>query len=129
MIIVRILAGAAGLAALAAAGSATAQRPVVVNRAQLAIDQCTSAVQNRLNMRAERGGMVGGRVVSVTRVNYRDRGSRIQVRGLASSSGYAYGPYGVGLYGVLGATQGANLTFRCSVDTYGRVRDLDINRR
>ena len=127
-IMTKILAGGVGLAAIAAVAPASAQVSVV-SRPQLAIDQCTTAVQNRLNARAARGGIVGGRVVSVTRVNYRDGGKRIQVRGLASSSGFAMGPHGVGLYGTLGATQGADLTFRCSVDTYGRVRDLDINWR
>ena len=122
----KILAGGAGFAALAAVAPAGAQVSVV-SRPQLAIDQCTTAVQARLNTRGAYRGTVGGRVVSVTSVAY--RGSRIQVRGLASTNAFAYGPYGVGLYGALGATQGANLTFRCSVDRYGRLRDLDINRR
>ena len=126
MTIFKILAGGAGLAAIAAVTPASAQISVV-SRPQLAIDQCSTAVQARLSTRAAYRGTVGGRVVSVTSVSY--RGSRIQVRGLASTAGYAYGPYGAGLYGALGATQGANLTFRCSVDRYGRVRDLDINRR
>ena len=119
----KILAGGAGLAALASAVPATAQFSIP-NRGQMAVDQCTAAVQNRLNLRNAYGG-AGGRVVAVTRVN--QRGSRIQVRGLASRN--AYGPYGVGLYGMLGASRAADLTFRCSVDHYGRVRDLDINRR
>ena len=126
MTMMKILASGAGFAAIAATTPASAQISVV-SRPQLAVDQCTAAVQARLNTRAAYHGTVGGRVVSVTSVNY--RGSRVQVRGLASTNGYAYGPYGVGLYGALGATQGANLTFRCSVDKYGRVRDLDINRR
>jgi len=126
MTMMKILAGGIGLAALAGSAPAIAQVSVV-SRPQLAIDQCTTAVQARLNTRGAYRGTVGGRVVSVTSVAY--RGSRVQVRGLAARNGYAYGPYGIGLYGVLGATQGADLTFRCSVDRYGRIRDLDINRR
>ena len=125
----KIFIGGAGIAALAGATSATAQFPIP-NRGQSAVNQCTAAVQNRLDLRAAYGDRTGGRVISVTRVNY--RGSRIQVRGLASSRAYAYGPYGVGLYGILGATQAnqvADLTFRCSVDHFGRIRDIDINRR
>lgn len=125
-IMTKILAGGAAVAALAGATPAMAQFSIP-NRGQMAVDQCTAAVQNRLNLRTAYGKGTGGRVVAVTRVN--QRGTRIQVRGLASSNAFAYGPAGVGLYGILGASQAANLTFRCSVDHYGRVRDLDINRR
>jgi hypothetical protein len=126
MLTIKILAGGFGLAAIAGAAPAPAQVPVV-DRAQLAVNQCTGAVQNRLSLRTAYGDLAGGRVIAVTRVNHRAGGRRIQVRGLASSN--AYGPYGVGAYGLLGATQGADLVFRCSVDQYGRVRDIDINRR
>lgn len=125
-IMMKIFAGGAGLVALASAAPASAQFSIP-NRGQMAVNQCTAAVQNRLSLRSAYGEGAGGRVVAVTRVN--QRGSRIQVRGLASSNAFAYGPYGVGLYGTLGASQAANLTFRCSVDHYGRVRDIDINRR
>ena len=44
----------------------------------------------------------------------------------------AYNPYGVGAYGMLGsnyAQTAADLSFRCSVDYNGYIRDVDINRR
>jgi hypothetical protein len=92
-----------------------------------AVQQCTSAVQNRLYSRNGLGGILGslvgsygstGRVVAITRVDP-NRGS-VRVRGLASSGRYAYG------YGGYGA---ADLSFKCDVDYRGYVRDIDINRR
>jgi hypothetical protein len=40
-----------------------------------------------------------------------------------------YGPYGVGAYGALGYASQPDLSFSCTVDYRGYVRDVDINRR
>ena len=125
LIMTKFLAASAGLAAIAGAAPAATQFSVP-DRPQIAIDRCTGAVQNRLSLRAAQGDSAGGRVVGVTRVNY--DGNRIEVRGLASSRGDAFGPYGVGAYGALAAGQ-ADLTFECSVDSYGTVKELDIDDR
>lgn len=142
----KILAGGAGLAAMAAAAPAAAQYypPYgnaygyygTTNATQLAVNQCTAAVQNRLSTRVGLQGILGavlgnqsagGRVLSVTRVN--PRRSTVRVTGLANSGRYAYSPYGYGMYGAVGAAYQPDLSFRCDVDYYGRVRDVDINRR
>ena len=160
----RILAGAAGFAALTAAAPSAAQyygyqsRPYSNNQyspysygqnsygyapamnSNVAAQQCTAAVQNRLYNRTSIGGILGaflgantqGRVLSITQATPTRYGMRI--RGLASSGRMAYnnyGPYGVGAYGGLGygyANQ-ADLSFRCDVDYRGYVRNVDINRR
>ena len=128
----KILAGAAGMAAIAAAAPASAQyypygysypsraygynnygynNYGYVNPAAAA-SQCTAAVQSRLYNRNSLGQILGslvgiptsqGRVVAVTSTTPTRSGMRI--RGLASSGRYAYnnyGPYGVGAYGALG---------------------------
>ena len=149
----RMLAGAAGLAAIAAAWPATAQyypsnnyTPYSANGAyglnpSVAASQCTAAVQNRLYNRTSLGSILGslvgiptntyGRVLSVTRETPTRSGMRIN--GLASSGRSAYngyGPYGVGAYGALGyANAGADLSWRCDVDYRGYVRNVDIRRR
>ncbi len=147
---VKMLAGGAGFAALAAAAPAAAQYSYgtpysyspyaqtynpYANTTAIAAQQCSAAVQARLNNRvgiqsilgAVLGANTSGRVVSVTRVE--PRRSTVLVRGLASSGRMAgYGPYGVGAYGALGYGQ-PDLSFRCSVDYRGYVRDVDINRR
>ena len=147
----KILAGGAGLAAIAAAAPAAAQyygnpyaaRPYgygygFANPTALAQQQCTTAVQQRLYNRTSIGGILGavlgtnttGRVVSVTQVV--PRSNTIRVRGLASSGRMAYngyGPYGVGAYGALGYAYQPDLSFSCTVDYRGYVRDVDINRR
>ena len=106
----------------------------------VAAQQCTAAVQNRLYNRTSIGGILGaflgantqGRVLSITQATPTRNGMRI--RGLASSGRMAsngYGQYGVGAYGALGygyANQ-ADLSFRCEVDYRGYVRNVDINRR
>jgi len=154
----KILAGGAGLAALAAAAPSVAQYPYgyaqpygysqpygygynTMNTNALA-QQCTAAVQNRLYYRNTSGvgGVIGSilglssgtnaRVLSVTRVTPTTTGVRI--RGLASSGRMAYngyGPYGVGAYGALGYGTAADLSFKCDVDYRGYIRDIDINRR
>jgi hypothetical protein len=121
---VMILAAGAGLAALAGAAPATAQR-FSWNTPQMAVDRCTEAVQSRLNLRTAYGDLNGARVVEVTSVTRKDK--RIRVRGLASSNDA--GPLGVGAYGALGASFAPNLTFDCSIDRYGRIRDIDVHRR
>jgi hypothetical protein len=108
-----------------------------------ATQQCTAAVQNRLYNRTSVGQILGsliglptnssGRVVSVTQISPRRSGG-FTIRGLASSGRMAYngyGPYGVGAYGALGYgyANSADLSFKCSVDYRGYVRDVDINRR
>jgi len=153
----KILAGGAGLAALAAAGPAAAQyyppygyaSPYGApygnaygyynQAAAIATQQCTAAVQARLNQsRLNSGGILGailgvntasqGRVLSVTQVA--PRRSTVRVRGLATSGRMAgYGPYGVGAYGAVGYQYQPDLTFKCDVDYRGFVRDVDINRR
>ena len=123
-IMVKMLAGGVGLAALAGTAPSTAQS-FSWNTPQMAVDRCTDAVQNRLNLRTAYGDLNGARVVEVT--NVERRGNQLKVRGLASSNGA--GAYGENLYGALGATVAPNLTFRCTVDRYGRIRGIDIDRR
>ena len=148
----KILAGGAGLAALAAAAPATAQyyggysygapygNAYGYNNANVnaAAQRCTAAVQQRLSMRGRTGilSILGlrnstARVLNVTQVT--PRRNSVRVRGLATTNAYAggYGPYGVGAYGALGygAQPVANLSFSCNVDYTGYIRDVDINRR
>jgi hypothetical protein len=142
--IIKILAGGAGFAALAAATPVSAQyyggyRGYGMNTGYAA-QQCTSAVQSRLYNRGGVGGVLGAllgantystaRVLNVTQVI--PRGSTIRVRGLATSGRYAnngYGPYGVGAYGAVGYGYQPDLSFSCVVDYRGFIRDVDINRR
>ena len=159
--ITKMLAGAAGLAAIAAAAPAAAQYyPYGYStynpynsygynaygygamNANVAAQQCTAAVQNRLYNRTSLASILGslvgipttsqGRVVGINSSTPTRNGMRI--RGVASSGRYAYngyGPYGVGAYGSLGygVNAAADLSFRCDVDFRGYVRDVDINRR
>ena len=154
-----MLAGTAAVAALATAAPASAQVPYGYNpynaynpyapqaygygyqnntayMQQVATQQCTAAVQNRLATRNGLPGIIGSllgvagtspRVLSITEV--RPRRSSVRVRGLASSGRYAYNPYGAGYYGAAGAGYMPDLQFRCDVDYRGVVRDVDINRR
>lgn len=149
----KILAGAAGVAAFAAASPAAAQyyygQPYgygnaygyQANAAQMAVQRCSAAVQSRLNQRGySRGGLngilgqvlgaqsPGGRVLQVTQVN--PRRNNVRVRGLATSGvSNGYGPYGVGAYGAAGYGYAPDLSFSCSVDYRGYITDVDINRR
>ena len=147
--LVKILAGGAGLAALATAAPATAQYAYPygynsyaypygynANVTAMAQQQCTAAVQNRLYNRTGLTGIIGSlfgmsgtsaRVLSVTRVT--PNPTFVRVRGLATSGRYAYDPYGSGYYGALGAGYAADLRFKCDVDYRGFVRDIDIIRR
>ena len=149
-IMIKTLALGAGFAALAAAAPASAQYyppygnayGYQANATNMAAQQCAAAVQNRLSTRGtgSRTGILGSlfginnysnaRVLSVTQVV--PRAQTVRVRGIASSGRLAYNPYGVGAYGMLGsnyAQQQADLSFRCTVDYRGIVRDIDINRR
>ena len=159
----KILTAGAGLAALAAAAPLSAQyggyyqpygntyaNPYVspyaspygntynnANLTQLAVNQCTAAVQARLNNRAGVQSILGavlgtntrGRVLSISQVT--PRANTVRVRGFASSGRMAYNPYGYGYYGAVGSQYAApaDLAFKCDVDYRGRVRDIDLNRR
>ena len=148
----KIFAGGAGLAAMAAAAPLSAQYypgynygspygnayGYNYNATNVAAQRCTAAVQQRLNIRGNTGilSILGlrnntGRVLNVTQVT--PRRNTVSVRGLATSNAYAnYGPYGVGAYGALGygyQQPRADLSFSCSVDYRGYIRDVDINRR
>lgn len=133
----KILVGGAGFAALAAVTPATAQYAYPYggysNVTQVAAQRCAAAVQNRLSYRNNNiiGALFGanttGRVLSITQVN--PNRNTVRVRGLATSGRMAYNPYGVGAYGMLGANYAADLSFNCTVDYRGYVRDVDINRR
>jgi len=153
--LMKILAGGAGLAALATAAPATAQYAYPygynnyanpygysnaygynANATAMAQQQCTAAVQNRLYNRTGLTGIIGSlfgmsgtsaRVLSVTGVT--PNPTFVRVRGLATSGRYAATPYGYGYYGALGAGYAADLRFKCDVDYRGYVRDIDIVRR
>ena len=147
---IKTLIGGAGFVALAAATPATAQyyygqNPYGYgnaygynnNMTNMAAQRCAAEVQNRLSYRTNSGGILGsllgvntrtsGRVLSVTQVT--PRRNTVRVRGVATSGRLAYNPYGVGAYGMLGSNYSADLSFNCSVDYRGYVRDVDINRR
>lgn len=152
----KLLGGAAGVAALATAAPAAAQyynnyapryaQPYGnaygygynnANVTNMAAQQCSAAVQNRLSQRTGLTGILGavlgartsgGRVLQVTQVN--PNRNSVTVRGLASSGmnrGYGYNGYGA--YGAAGYAYAPDLSFRCSVDYRGTIRDVDINRR
>lgn len=126
-----ILAGATGLAAIAAAAPASAQyygyspyrnynaygygnygynNYAYGMNTNAATSQCTAAVQSRLYNRTSIGGIIGtllganttGQVVGVTEVNPRSNGM-IRVRGVASSGRYAYNNYSPYGVGAYGA--------------------------
>jgi hypothetical protein len=115
---------------------------------QVAVNQCTQAVQQRLSGGYGAYGYGGygsygyspygytngyrnGRILGITRVEQRSP-TTLRVRGYATS-GMNYGPYGSGAYGSYGYGYGyaqpADLSFKCDVDYRGYIRDLDINRR
>jgi hypothetical protein len=144
----KFLAGGAGLAAFAAAAPSAAQYAPYGygygnsyaynnNLTAMATQRCSAAVQNRLTRRSGLSGIVGamfganantGRVLTVTQAT--PRRGYVRVRGLASSgANVGYGPYGAGAYGALGYAYQPDLSFRCDVDYRGYVRDVDINRR
>ena len=143
-LMIKLLAGGAGFAALASAAPAAAQYypsygyNTRVNATQMAASRCTSAVQARLNNRGS-GGILGalfglnngfsGRVLNVSRVD--PNRNTVRVTGYATSGRYAYNRYGygIGAYGTLGANYTPDLRYRCDVDYRGYVRDVDIMRR
>lgn len=150
--ITKLFAGTAGLAALASAAPAAAQyygypgygyaQPRAygynyrASATNMAVQRCSAAVQSRLNVRG-RSGILGaifgintgfnGRVLSVTRVN--PNRNSVTVRGLATSGRMAYNPYGYGAYGAYGSSYQPDLSYKCTVDYRGYIRDVDINRR
>jgi hypothetical protein len=144
---IKMLAGAAGLATVAAAPAAAQYYPYGYSaygagaNSNFAARQCTAAVQSRLYNRTSLGAILGslvgipansGRVTAITSSTPTRSGMRI--RGVASSGRYAYnnyGQYGYGAYGALGYgyNNAADLSWRCDVDYRGYVRDVDINRR
>ena len=104
------------------------------NMTSVAVQQCTAAVQNRLSSRVGLQGILGsvlgvpaatGRVLNITQVQPRNNRT-VRVRGLANSG---QSPYGVGAYGAVGYGYQPDLSFKCDVDAWGRVRDININRR
>jgi hypothetical protein len=143
----KILAGSAGLAALATAAPAAAQYYGApygnaygynANVTNMAAQRCAAAVQSRLHSRTNAGGLLGailgvntattGRVLNVTQVT--PRRNNVLVRGLATSGrNMGYGQYGYGAYGAAGYAYQPDLSFRCSVDYNGYIRDVDVNRR
>lgn len=143
----KILAGSAGLAALATAAPAAAQyygQPYGNaygynnNVTNMAAQRCAAAVQSRLHTRTNAGGLLGailgvntatsGRVLNVTQVT--PRRNSVVVRGLASSGmNRGYGQYGYGAYGAVGYAYQPDLSFKCTVDYRGYIRDVDVNRR
>lgn len=128
---IKMLAGAAGLATVAAAPAAAQYNPYGYSNygysnyghnygygaygdmdTNFAAQQCTAAVQSRLYNRTSLGSILGslvgiptnstGRVTGITSSTPTRYGMRI--RGVASSGRYAYnnyGPYGAGAYGAL----------------------------
>ena len=146
-IMIKTLALGAGFAAIAAATPANAQyyqQPYgnaygyYNNSANYAAQRCTAAVQQRLSMRGRTGiierlfginNYSNARVLSVTSVN--PNRNAVRVRGVASSGRMAYNRYGTGYYGMLGSNYApaADLSFNCSVDYRGYIRDIDTNRR
>ena len=147
----KIIAGGTTIAALATAAPAAAQYYASPyggtrygnaygynrNMTNMAAQQCSSAVQQRLAYRTGSTGILGailgagqssGRVLSVSQVVPRRNG--VRVTGLATSGrAYAYSPYGYGAYGATGYNYQPDLSFRCEVDYRGYVRDVDIYRR
>ncbi len=92
---------------------------------QMAVNQCTGAVQARISRGGygggygQYGGYGGGRVLGISRVEPRSSGG-LTVRGVATSGmsgGYGYGGQGQ-----------ADLTFKCKVDYRGYVSSVDLNR-
>jgi hypothetical protein len=125
---------------------------------QLAVNQCSAAVQGRLRQQYSAGygyNPYGGytsnaysnaRVLSISRVEPRSQ-TTMRVRGYATSGRMAsynpYGGYGGGYPGYAGyggypayggyagynAAAAADLTFECDVDYRGYIYDIDIDRR
>ena len=139
MTLAKILIGGAGFAALAAASPSAAQYYQYgnaygyrYNTTQAAVNSCSAAVQNRLAYRTNYNGYNSynrgyntGRVLSVTSID--PNRTNVRVRGLATSGRMTNN--GLNPFGLLGSNYRADLSFACTVDYRGRVRDVDINRR
>lgn len=109
------------------------------NNDRVAIDQCARAVESRIGGRAygnygyQNYGYqgynngYGGRVLGITRVERKSYG--LKVVGVASSGYNRYDGYNRQGYGNYGYSAGADLKFNCKVDRYGRIRDIDVDRR
>lgn len=115
---------------------------------QMAVQQCSAAVQQRL------GGYGGGyspygggygynpyggyanvnssaRIVAISGIEPRSANT-FRVRGLATSGAYGGYPaaYGGGYAGYgYNAAASADLSFKCDIDYRGYIRDVDIDRR
>jgi hypothetical protein len=148
-----ILAGGAGIAALAAAAPASAQYypgygygggnviGQVLNQvlgggygayggygmnSQLAVNQCSAAVSDRVNRQYGGYGAYGAygnygggaRVVQITSVEPRS-GGRVRVRGIVQSNAYNAG-YGGGYP--------QDFAFKCNIDYRGYISDIDLDR-
>ena len=120
-----------------------------------AVEQCVRAVEYRINTRGldNEGGRYrqygygygynngyannyqGARVVSVNQVSRRSDGG-LKVYGYASTGmptrggNYGYNGYGYDnyAYGQYGYQQQADARFDCTIDRYGRIRDIDAKR-
>ena len=126
----KVLMGAAAAAALASAAPAAAQyapgygygNPYAGNgyggNSQLAVNQCSGAVQARLSGGYAYNGYANraARVLGVSRVEPRANG--VLVRGVASSG--RYGSY------AYGSQPRVDLTWQCRVDFRGFVSDVNI---
>ena len=66
-------------------------------------------------------------MLGITRVDRKSYG--LKVFGVASSGYRGYQGYGQRGYGTYGYSDGTDLSFNCSVNYDGRIRDIDINRR
>jgi hypothetical protein len=152
-----MLAGGAAVAALGLAAPASAQwanpwapnpyaSPYVAPPAwgfnqrahmtQIAAQQCSAAVQHRLQSRVGLDSVLARvvgiptaqpRVLNVTRIQ--PLRNTVRVDGLASSGRHAYNPWGVGAYGAVGMAYQPDLRFRCDVDYRGHIRNVRINNR
>jgi hypothetical protein len=111
---------------------------------QTAVDQCSRAVEARLNNSAmnnsynqwnpynnrygnwARQGY--GRVLGIENVQLR-KYNRIRVRGVATSGNVYSQPYGYGGYQYNNRYGTPDLKFKCNADQSGRVYDVDITRQ
>jgi len=129
MIMAKILASGAGLAAIAGVAPAIAQYNPASPAgapAQLAAQQCSAAVEARLKGEDFGAVSVPGtqRVLTITRADAEKE--FVRVRGTATSGVPAH----IGTVGSLGAANAptADLTFKCRIDYRGRVLELDVDR-
>jgi hypothetical protein len=107
---------------------------------QMAANQCSRAVQHRLQTRHQAGwghsynpygygyGHNQARVLGITRMEQRSA-TTIRVRGVATSGMMNHGQWGQWGGGWGGHAQArADLSFRCDVDFRGHVRNVSIGR-